>query len=163
MIAARVVDLPLELLQRRHALGDDAEDDRPGAALREDVDAEPRLLRDRVGEVARAVLEQRAGEVVVAAQHAQGDHLGLERSQPGEAGKIHSHQLAVHLDLRRPSHREVQVGDALGRLEHRLQDGVEVEVLHGFEATIVAQKTGEGKVTGGSTMERPWIACRPSS
>src|ERR1043165_5510554 len=120
-----------ELLQRRHALGDDAQDDGVGAALGEDVDAEARLLRDGVREVDRAAREQRARQLPVAPQHVHGDHLGLVRRETRQAGKVDRDEDAVDLDLRRPADREVQVGDALRDLQHRLEDGVEIEVLHG--------------------------------
>jgi hypothetical protein len=120
----------LELLQRRHAFRDDAQHHRVGAALREDVDPEAGLLRDGVREVHRAVLEQRAGQLAVAAQQVEGDRLGLKRRELRQPGEVDRHELAVDLHLRRAPHREVQVGDPLGHLEHGLQHGVEVEVLH---------------------------------
>jgi hypothetical protein len=39
-------------------------------------------------------------------------------------------QRAVDLDLGRAADREVEVGHAVPTLEHRLEPGVEVEVLH---------------------------------
>ena len=120
----------LQRLQRRDPLGDDAQNDGVRAALREDVHAEARLLRDRVREVDRAVRQQRARQLAVAAQHVHGDHLGLIRRQPRQPGKVDRRELAVDLDLRRPADREVEVGHPVRHLQHRLENGVEIEVLH---------------------------------
>ena len=121
----------LQRLQRRHPLGDDAQDDRIRAALREDVHAEARLLRDRVREIDRAVGQQGARQLAVAAQHVHGDHLGLVRREARQAGEIDGNERAVDLHLRLPPHREVEVRDAVGHLQHRLENGVQIEVLHG--------------------------------
>ena len=48
-------------------VGDDAHHDREGAALAEDVDAEARAVGQRIREVARALLLQRAQRMLVAA------------------------------------------------------------------------------------------------
>src|ERR1019366_5923505 len=73
---------------------------------------------------------QRTRELAVDAQHVHGDHLRLVRRQPWQSGKIDRCELPVDLDLRRTSDRKVEVGHSLRHLQHRLENGVQVEVLH---------------------------------
>ena len=119
-----------ELLDRRHAVGDDAQDDRIGPALREHVDAEARALGQAVREVGGARLDQLVREVALARQQAHRDELGVVRQQPLEPGVGDRLQLPVELDLGRTADREVEVGDARGVVEHRLEQRVEFEIGH---------------------------------
>ena len=121
----------LETFERRNAVRNHAQNDGVCAPLREDVDAETLLLRDRVRQIDRAVREQSARQLAVVAQHVHRDHLGLIRSETRQSGKVDRGQLAVDFHLWRPANRKVEIRDAIGDFQHRLEDGVEIEVLHG--------------------------------
>ena len=83
-----VLQLPrhVQLLQRRDAFRDDPQDDRPRAALGEDVDAEARLAGQEVRRVARALAQQVLGETPVVVDQVQREDLGLERRQVFDRG-----------------------------------------------------------------------------
>ena len=154
MIAARVVDLPdpvgpvrrtipflssaISLSTRGQAevgdggdlVRDDAEDDAVAAALGEDVDAEAGALGEAVGQVRRARAQQLLREVALALEEPQRDELGVVGHQPLDARVGDRVERSVDLDLGRPAHRQVEVGDAGGRVQHRVEQRVEVEERH---------------------------------
>ena len=89
-------------------LGNDAEDRGDGAALVEDVAAEPRHAPDAEREVElEGLLEPFLLRV---GQHAVGQRLGVGGA---EHRQVEDLQLPVHADLRRRLRRQVQIGSAV--------------------------------------------------
>ena len=98
--------------------GNNAHHDRATAALDENIDAEARRARQSVGDVAGALLAQRADGLLVGADQVGGDAarvIGRKHAMPASST---ARQLPVNLDLRRASGREDQVAHLFRGAQH---------------------------------------------
>ena len=89
-----------------------AADDGIVSALREDVDAEAGLVRERVGSVARPVAQQVFNLPEIVANDVERDAFGLKRCELFD-GRVEHHrfEFTVSLDLCRAVHRKQKIGD----------------------------------------------------
>jgi hypothetical protein len=108
----------IQLREGRNAGWDHSHDDGITAALLEDVHAEPRMLWQAVGQVARAMFfEGRDGSLVLADQLGgnAGCVIGGQQRQGLEPDRD---ELAVAFHLRRPARRKDQVAHPIHALHH---------------------------------------------
>ena len=142
----------IQLRERRNLRRDDAHDDRVGAALAEDVDAEPGAVRDARTTKSQAPCSFRARSACsLPPISSRATRAVCSGWSIGDAGNLDADQVAVAFDLRRPAGRENQVADAVARVEHGEDHG-------GREL---------GRAFGGRAEERPlqltnhggWVGC----
>src|SRR5579862_3903482 len=127
--------------ERRYLRLQLSHDDREIAALFEDVDAETGALAEGVAAIARAEHVQMAQQGAVVADDGYRDLLGLVRREPLDVG-VNAGRLedAEVLDLERTPGGEDEIGDVREGLEHRVEDGVQVALLHGESVLEIVRR-----------------------
>ena len=99
-------------LERRYARRNHAHHHRVGAALAEDIDAEPGTVGNEIRHVAGAVFLETAHGLQVARDDVARHPTGVLRTQHGDLGQVNDRQLAPLFDLRWPARREHEIADA---------------------------------------------------
>src|SRR5262249_16342104 len=127
----------VELLERRNFGRKFSQNDRVVSALREDVDAEPRLVAQRIRTVARARLQQIFGETAIIVDDGHGNRLGLEWREPFDS-RLYSgrYQFSRCFNLRRLVYGEVKIRHVPVRIQHRSKDVIQFGFFHGLIPTL---------------------------
>ena len=90
------------------------------ALLPENVDAEPRLVVQRIAAIARPTREVIIDQPPISLHQGERDLLGLIRCERYDRRlDVDRLQFAKILDLHRMAHRKIQVRDAVVGLQHR--------------------------------------------
>ena len=108
-----------QLRDRRNLLRDDAHHDREGAALAEDVDAEPAAIGQRVRR-SHAPLSFNVRSTISLSRIRSRASAAVSSARRSELGDRDRRQFAESLNLRRPPGRKDQVADAVAGIEHLL-------------------------------------------
>ncbi len=132
----------LQFFQRRDGGGQLAADRGIIAALRKDIDAKARFFRQRVGRVARAVLQEVLQQQQIVADEIERNRFRLERGQVFNR-RFNSHRLefAEGFHLKRAVHGEKQIGHFRLRGQHRGHDSVHFRASH-KSGVVVLRRMG---------------------
>ena len=95
-----------------------------------------RARRKRVAEICCARLYQALGCFGILLQQSHRDDLSLVRTQLLQSERLYRSQLAVDLDLRQLTDREIEVADLVRDQQHAFDNGRQIEEAHAEQHSI---------------------------